>query len=111
MDLNGILIFSEGNIFEVLEGDEVIVNSLFSTYDNHEVFSKPIKIFSKAFEFELNRKNEFLLLNTKHQSIGINEILPHLHISNFSSLQGIKEILKAIVSNNKKENIPSFLIG
>ena len=49
-DITGILLYSEGNFFQVLEGEQNILQSLFSRIESDKRHYNIIKIFEKKVE-------------------------------------------------------------
>tara|TARA_B100000929_G_C15462091_1_gene404880 strand:- start:799 stop:1209 length:411 start_codon:yes stop_codon:yes gene_type:complete len=66
-DITGILLYSEGNFFQVLEGEQKILQSLFSRIESDKRHCNIIKIFEKKVETSHydNYECNFISLDTR----------------------------------------------
>lgn len=71
--IRGLLIYSEGNFFEVLEGDEKMIKELFLTIKGDPRHKNIIIIFDKIFDKELlgkeDREGGFISQSTEFRKI------------------------------------------
>ncbi|QED36595.1 BLUF domain-containing protein [Antarcticibacterium arcticum] len=73
--VKGLLVYSDGNFFEVLEGEEQMIRELFETIKNDPIHNNIIPIFEKYVVKELFKdasdENGFISQNTQFQKIRI----------------------------------------
>jgi|SRR5690606_30830653 len=93
LGIHGLLIYSEGNFFEVLEGDKELVIELYDVIRQDERHKNIIQIFEKSInEKPFDPENGyFLSANTQYQK---------LKIDNFQHcIKDLDESTKKVVNN------------
>ncbi|WP_168194558.1 BLUF domain-containing protein [Antarcticibacterium arcticum] len=103
--VNGFLIYSQGNIFKVLEGEKEIVEGIFESYKKNALFANLIIIFEQPLKKIKNHEPAFHSINHK-SVIDIDKLTRNLMNRNSCLLNVIKEVLKAfnkrILNKNEK---------
>lgn len=99
-DITGILLFSEGNFLQVIEGEQTVLQNLFSNIKSDTRHKNMIKIFEKEIHREAydGYDSEFLSENTKHQSAKLDHYVNHIKVLDISSQAVVKNMLKAFIA-------------
>lgn len=94
-NINGIMVYSEGNIFVVLEGEEEKVNYMFNSYKKNALHSKIITVFKQPMKKIKCCNPQFLAMNLTSQTPDLEKITGNLINPDPSTLRVVKEVLKA----------------
>ena len=98
-DISGILLYSQGNFFQVIEGEEKTVTNLFQKIESDGRHHHLFKIFNR--EIDKDQYDEYCcdFLTKYKQSGELNEnfYLQYLKNLDSSSQTAVKNILKAFV--------------
>ncbi|MEE2772209.1 MAG: BLUF domain-containing protein [Bacteroidota bacterium] len=99
-NITGILLYSDGNFFQILEGEQEEIGDLYATIKNDprhygviKIFEKPIK--SAAYE---TYKTEFISETVIYNSDQFDEYTKFLEILDEQSQQSARNILKAFMN-------------
>lgn len=101
-NITGILLFSEGNFFQVLEGDKELLNDLFSRIESDPRHHNVTRIFGKEIEsakFDGYSAN-FITLNSQYREKDFGRYLAQVDTLNPAIQTSVKYIL-----NNFSEGI------
>ncbi|MFN4763430.1 BLUF domain-containing protein [Gillisia sp. Q332] len=96
--VNGLLIYSDGNFFEVIEGAEIKIKDLFKIIREDTRHKNIIMIFEKEVDkpfFEAKDAN-FISEDTQHRQMDVENFLYYIKDLDEGTQKTVKNILKAI---------------
>lgn len=98
-DITGLLLFSEGNFFQVIEGEEKKVRELFENIKNDERHTNIIKLFEKpihkpAFD---GYRSDYVTENTKFNSAKLRDYHRHVEVLDTKTQQAVENVLRAFI--------------
>jgi hypothetical protein len=94
-DITGILLFSEGNFFQVLEGDKELLQDLFERIKSDSRHKNVIRIFEKEIDssnFDGYSAN-FITLNSQYRENDFGRYLAQIETLNPAIQTSVKYIL------------------
>ncbi len=100
--VNGLLIYSEGNFFEVIEGEKNMIMDLFEDIKEDPRHRNIMMIFKKEIDKPLfdDKEADFISVNTKHHQINMENFLYYIKDLDESAQKSVKNILRAIGENS-----------
>ena len=100
--VNGLLIYSEGNFFEVIEGEESKIKELFENIKEHPRHRNIMIVFEKKIDKPLFDEKEanFISENTKHRQMEVENFLYYIKDLDESMQKAVKNILAAMGENS-----------
>lgn len=100
--VNGLLIYSNGNFFEVIEGEENKIKDLFKIIKEDPRHKNIIMIFEKEVDKPLLKDKEanFISENTQHRQMKVENFLYYIKDLDEGTQKTVKNILKAIGTNS-----------
>ncbi len=98
-DICGILLYSQGNFFQVIEGEEKTVTNLFQKIEKDRRHRNLFKIFNREIKQDQYDEYscEFLSKYNESEELNENYYLQYLKNLDHSSQTAVKNILKAFV--------------
>ncbi|SFC60312.1 BLUF domain-containing protein [Zunongwangia sp. SCSIO 43204] len=98
-NITGFLLYSEGNFFQVLEGDELKVKDVFQKIEKDRRHRNLFKIFNREIKQDQYDEYscEFLSKYNESEELNENYYLQYLKNLDHSSQTAVKNILKAFV--------------
>lgn len=102
-DITGILLYSQGNFFQVLEGDEVKLKDLFNRIKADERHHNLITIFQKEIpniSFD-GYQVDFISLDDRYNAAHIDSYLSQISLLNPSIQNSVKYILNKFTEGIK----------
>lgn len=99
--VNGLLIYSDGNFFEVLEGEKINIKGLFKIIEEDERHKNIIMIFEKEVHQPIlkDKDSNFISQNTSHHQMDVSNFLYYIKDLDEGTQKTVKNILKAIGTN------------
>lgn len=96
--VNGLLIYSDGNFFEVIEGEKARIKNLFEIIKEDPRHKNVIMIFEKDIDKALFKDKDanFISENTQHRKMEVENFLYYIKDLDESTQKAVKNILKAI---------------
>jgi len=78
--VNGLLIYSDGNFFEVIEGEETKIKNLFKNIKEDPRHRNIMIVFEKEIDQPLfdDKKANFISNNTKHRQMKVENFLYYI---------------------------------
>lgn len=100
--VNGLLIYSDGNFFEVLEGEKINIKGLFKIIEEDERHKNIIMIFEKEVNQPIlkDKDSNFISQNTQHQPMDVSNFLYYIKDLDEGTQKTVKNILNAIGANS-----------
>jgi hypothetical protein len=100
--VNGLLIYSEGNFFEVIEGEESKIKELFENIKEDPRHRNIMIVFEKKIDKPLFDEKEanFISENTKHRQMEVENFLYYIKDLDESMQKAVKNILAAMGENS-----------
>lgn len=97
--LTGILLFSEGNFFQVLEGEESVIKDLFESIKKDPRHHNVLQIFGKEIHREAydGYKADFISSKTHYDPKQIECYMKQMEVLDDSAQKALKNMLKAFV--------------
>lgn len=99
--MTGILLFSEGNFFQVLEGEKEIVLELFEKIKKDPRHSNIFTIFSKEITKKKFEEYQVDFVANKQNTDKIQDYLYHIQSLDESSQKVVKEVLSIFIDSYK----------
>jgi hypothetical protein len=100
--VNGLLIYSGGNFFEVIVGEEVKIKNLFECIKGDSRHRNLMMVFEKEIskqDFEDN-KAKFISENIKHRQMKVENFLHYIQELDETTQKAVKNILRAMGENS-----------
>ncbi|NDP28300.1 MAG: blue light sensor protein [Flavobacterium sp.] len=100
--VNGLLIYSDGNFFEVIEGEETKIKNLFKNIKEDPRHRNIMIVFEKEIDQPLfdDKKANFISNNTKHRQMKVKNFLYYIKDLDESTQKAVKNILSAMGENS-----------
>ncbi|MFO8146652.1 MAG: BLUF domain-containing protein [Bacteroidota bacterium] len=100
--VNGLLIYSEGNFFEVIEGAEIKIKDLFKLIKEDGRHKNILMIFEKEVDkpFFEDKNANFISEDTQHRQMDVRNFLHYIKDLDEGTQKTVKNILKAIGTNS-----------
>ena len=97
--LTGILLFSEGNFFQILEGEERVTKELFEAIKKDPRHHNVIQIFGKEIHREAydGYKADFISENADYDPKKFKSYLKQIEVLDDSTQKAVKNMLKAFI--------------
>ncbi|MCM8569030.1 BLUF domain-containing protein [Gramella jeungdoensis] len=98
-NITGLLLFSDGNFFQVIEGEEEKVKDLFETIKHDERHTNVIKLFEKpiykpAFDGYIS---DYVTENTKYNPAKLKDYHLHLEVLDSKTRHAVNNVLRAFI--------------
>lgn len=99
--VNGLLIYSDGNFFEVIEGAEIMIKDLFKIIMEDTRHKNILTIFEKEVDkpFFDDKDANFISENTNYRPMNVENFLFYIKDLDESTQKTVTNILKAIGAN------------
>jgi len=100
--VNGLLIYSDGNFFEVIEGEESKIKALFENIKEDPRHRNIMMVFEKNIDKPLfdDKEANFISENTKHRQMEVENFLYYIKDLDESTQKAVKNILVAMGENS-----------
>jgi uncharacterized Fe-S cluster-containing MiaB family protein len=100
--VNGLLIYTSGNFFEVIEGEKIRITDLFKVIKEDPRHKNIILIFEKEVDKPLIKDKDanFISENTLHRQMEVENFLYYIKDLDEGTQTTVKNILKAIATNS-----------
>jgi hypothetical protein len=100
--VNGLLIYSGGNFFEVIVGEETKIKELFENIKEDPRHRNIMIVFEKKISKQLfdDNKANFISENTKHRQMKVGNFLHYIQDLDDSTQKAVKNILAAMGENS-----------
>jgi len=100
--VNGLLIYSGGNFFEVIEGEETKIKELFENINEDPRHRNIMMVFEKEIDKPLfdDKEANFISENTKHRQMKVENFLYYIKDLDESTQKAVKNILAAMGKNS-----------
>jgi len=100
--VNGLLIYSEGNFFEVIEGEKNMIMDLFEDIKEDPRHRNIMMVFKKEIDKPLfdDKEANFISENTKHRQMNVENFLYYIKDLDESAQKAVKNILAAMGENS-----------
>ncbi|CAM4293974.1 BLUF domain-containing protein [Gillisia limnaea] len=100
--VNGLLIYTSGNFFEVIEGEKIRITDLFKVIKEDPRHKNIILIFEKEVDKPLFKDKDanFISENTLHRQMEVENFLYYIKDLDEGTQTTVKNILKAIATNS-----------
>jgi len=100
--VNGLLIYSSGNFFEVIEGEETKIKELFENINEDPRHRNIMMVFEKEIDKPLfdDKEANFISENTKHRQMKVENFLYYIKDLDESTQKAVKNILAAMGKNS-----------
>jgi len=100
--VNGLLIYSDGNFFEVIEGEETKIKELFENIKEDPRHRNIMIVFEKKIDKPLfeDKEANFISENTKHRQMEMENFLYYIKDLDKSTQKAVKNILTAMGKNS-----------
>ncbi|MCJ7757307.1 MAG: BLUF domain-containing protein [Gillisia sp.] len=100
--VNGLLIYSDGNFFEVIEGEETKIKELFENIKEDPRHRNIMMVFEKKIDKPLfdDKEANFISENTKHRQMEVENFLYYIKDLDESTQKAVKNILAAMGENS-----------
>ncbi|MFO7719471.1 MAG: BLUF domain-containing protein [Gillisia sp.] len=100
--VNGLLIYSDGNFFEVLEGAEIMIKDLFKIIREDTRHKNILTIFEKEVDkpFFDDKDANFIAENTNYRPMDVRNFLYYIKDLDEGTQKTVINILKAIGANS-----------
>lgn len=111
--IKGLLVFSDGNFFEVIEGEEKLIKELFMTIKSDSRHSNIIVIFEKYLDVELfdeeAHASGFISQNTQYRSIKVDNFYECIKDLDAGTQNVVRSILELFEKNKPQDLDHTFL--
>jgi len=100
--VNGLLIYSDGNFFEVIEGEETKIKELFENIKVDPRHRNILIVFEKSIDKPLfdDKEANFISENTKHRQMEVENFLFYIKDLDESTQKAVRNILTAMGKNS-----------
>lgn len=100
--VNGLLIYSGGNFFEVIVGEETKIKDLFKNIKVDPRHRNIMMVFEKEIDKPLFEDSEanFISENTKHRQMKVENFLYYIQDLDESTQKAVRNILAAMGENS-----------
>ncbi|MDT0677850.1 BLUF domain-containing protein [Autumnicola musiva] len=99
-NLTGLLLYSDGNFFQVLEGEKEEVYSLYNKIKTDRNHHSVIQIFGKCIDKEYfdGYRSKFISSEAQYQPEAIEQYLQHVKMLDQSAQNVVRNILSAFIT-------------
>ncbi len=107
LGIHGLLIYSEGNFFEVLEGEKDLVLDLYSSIKEDERHKNIITIFEQPLKDKLldPKDGYFISANTRYRKLKVDNFYNCIKDLDESTQKVVNTILTQIGKNSPSEKV------
>lgn len=107
LGIHGLLIYSEGNFFEVLEGPKELVLELFDLIKQDERHNNVISIFEKPIKEKLFDPDDgyFISANTRYRKMRVENFQKCIKDLDESTQKVVNQILTQLGKNSPSERV------
>jgi len=100
--VNGLLIYSDGNFFEVIVGEEIEIKELFENIKEDPRHRNIMMVFEKEIDKPLfdDKEANFISENTKHRQMRVGNFLSYIQDLDENTQKAVKNILAAMGENS-----------
>ncbi len=99
-NITGVLLYSEGNFFQVLEGEESVVKSLFTKIEEDDRHTAIFKIFGKQIEiYKYDGYQSDFVSNANKIKESTTEYMAHVTTKDFQTRAVIENMLKVFIAS------------
>ncbi|MGM1057016.1 MAG: BLUF domain-containing protein [Bacteroidota bacterium] len=100
LDISGILLCSEGNFFQLLEGEKEKVNDLFSIIKKDSRHNNLIKFIDKPAAQATNEGYfcDFITQNTKFDQSNLENYLRYIQVLDRKAQNAVKRVLESMIA-------------
>lgn len=100
LDISGILICSEGNFFQLLDGEEEMIHDLFSQIKKDSRHNNLIKFIDKPTVHATNEGYfcDLITQNTKFNKSNLENYLRYIQVLDLKSQNAVKRILESMIA-------------
>jgi hypothetical protein len=100
--VNGLLIYSGGNFFEVIVGEKTKIKDLFENIKEDPRHRNIMMVFEKKISKQLfeDEKANFISENTQHRQMKVENFLYYIQDLDESTQKAVKNILVAMGKNS-----------
>ncbi|MBK5193818.1 MAG: BLUF domain-containing protein [Flavobacteriaceae bacterium] len=100
--VNGLLIYSDGNFFEVIEGEKSKIRGLFKCIKEDPRHRNIMMVFEKEIDKPLfdDKEANFISENTRHRQMKVGNFLYYIKDLDESTQKAVKNILEAMGENS-----------
>ena len=101
-NITGLLLYSEGNFFQVIEGEEEDIKSLFERIKQDSRHHNIIKIFEREIHKEAfdGYISDFVSENTQYKRKTVENYINHIKVLDESTQKAVINILGHFIGNN-----------
>lgn len=98
-DLTGILLFSEGNFFQVIEGEESAIKDLYESIKQDPRHHNVLQIFGKEIHRDAydGYKADFIAANEHYDPKKMDCYMKQMEVLEESTQKAVKNMLKAFI--------------
>jgi len=98
-DITGLLLYSEGNFFQIIEGNREQIMELYKCIENDPRHFNLIKLFGKEVHNEAfdGYKSDFISEDTRYSSERLHNYALYLEILDDATKKAVANILKAFI--------------
>jgi len=98
-NITGLLLFSEGNFFQVIEGKKEDITKLYKKIENDSRHHNIIKLFQKPIHKEAfdGYKSDFISEDAKYNSARLNDYEKYIEVLDEPLQRAVSNILKAFI--------------
>jgi len=98
-NVTGLLLFSEGNFFQIIEGSKEQINELYKKIENDSRHRNIIKLFQKRIHKESfdGYKSDFISEDTRYNSERLNNYEKYIEVLDEPLQRAVSNILKAFI--------------
>jgi len=98
-NITGLLLFSEGNFFQIIEGRKEEIAELYNKIEKDSRHHNIIKIFEKRIYKEAfdGYKSDFISENTRYNSSRLNNYEKYIEVLDEPLQKAVSNILKAFI--------------
>ncbi|MCF4102361.1 BLUF domain-containing protein [Gillisia sp. M10.2A] len=101
-NITGLLLYSEGNFFQVIEGEKEDIKSLFERIKQDSRHHNIIKIFEREIHKEAfdGYISDFISENTQYKRKTVENYINHIKVLDESTQKAVINILGHFIDNN-----------
>lgn len=98
-EITGLLLYSDGNFFQVMEGEKSKIDNLFNQIKVDRRYQNIIKIFERPIHREAfdGYESDFVTKNTRYNEKDFEHYLNYIRVLDENGQKAVKNILKAFI--------------